>query len=99
MSYDIHLEMTVDIGNYTSNVAPMWTKALGYRLADLHTKTADDALDDLRRAVQHMQDHPDVYRALEPSNGWGSYDGALDYLRRLLDACTTHPEAMIRISH
>ena len=29
----------------------------------------------------------------------GDYEGALDYLRRLRDACTAHPKAEIYISH
>lgn len=112
MSYDISLYMQVDIGgpepidycaasigNYTSNVSGMWTDALGYRLADLKGRTAGDCIDDLRRAVADMEARPDHYRAMNPPNGWGDYEGALDYLRQLHDACCAHPKAEIYISH
>ncbi|MEE4419582.1 hypothetical protein [Streptomyces bugieae] len=112
MSYDIHLEVAVDtggpephlicpadIGNMTANVSGMWHDALGYPLAKLDGRTAGNAAPDLRRAVTDMELHPAIYRAMEPDNGWGSYDGALDYLRRLADACAQHPKATIRISH
>lgn len=112
MSYDISLYIQVDtggpepieycvddVGNYTSNVSRMWTDALGHRLADLKGKTAGDCTDDLKRAVADMEARPDHYRAMDPPNGWGCYEGALNYLRRLLVACLAHPKAEIHISH
>ncbi|MFE9372275.1 hypothetical protein ACFYM2_21245 [Streptomyces sp. NPDC006711] len=111
MSYDISLYMTVDtggpepaefrpadIGNYTSNVSPMWTKALGHRLADLADAYAGDSFPALQRAVAAMEAEPDEYRAMNPKNGWGDYDGALNYLRALRDACAAYPKARIYIS-
>jgi len=112
VSYDISLHLDIDtggpepvdycvddIGNYTSNVAGMWTEALGYRLADLNDKTAEDYAEDLKRAVIAMEADPVKYELMEPANGWGDYEGALAYLRRLRNACLAHPKAQIRISH
>jgi hypothetical protein len=109
MSYDIELQIDTggewpatieDIGNMTSNVSPMWSKALGFPLADLHGRIAGTVLDDLRRAIQHINDpaHVEVYEALEPDNGWGSRKGAAQYLGKLLDACQRHPNCTIEIS-
>lgn len=111
MSYDISLhayittggpeltEMEVaDIGNYTSNVAAMWREALGHQLCDLDGRRAGDALNVVGMAVEAMEASPSEYEALSPSNGWGSYEGALAYLRRLRDACALHPNAQIHIS-
>ncbi|MFB9485547.1 hypothetical protein ACFFSH_40265 [Streptomyces filamentosus] len=112
MSYDISLYLQVDtgdpepidycaaeIGNYTTNVAGMWHDALGHRLADLHGRRAGDCSDALTRAVHDMQQRPDHYQAMNPRNGWGDYEGALDYLARLRIACLAHPAAEIHISH
>jgi len=112
VSYSIHLYMNIDtggpeptsveltdIGGYTSNVAPMWTTALGHRLADLKDTNAGDSLPVLQRAVAAMEANPGKYEAMNPPNGWGDYEGALDYLRRLRDACAAHPKATIWISH
>ncbi|MEU0665735.1 hypothetical protein ABZ508_26615 [Streptomyces lavendulocolor] len=112
MSYDISLHLQIDtggpepvdycaadIGNYTSNVSGMWSDALGYRLTDLKGKTAGDCVADLKRAVTDMETRPDHYRAMNPCSGWGDYEGALDYLRELRDACIAHPKAEIHISH
>ncbi len=113
MSYDISLYLdnldtggpepitycVDDIGNYTSNVAGMWDDALGHRLADLNGKNAGDSHPRLAQAVANMHAEEDRYRAMNPRNGWGGYDGALDYLTRLRDACAAHPKARIYISH
>ncbi|WP_329114521.1 hypothetical protein [Streptomyces sp. NBC_01353] len=112
MSYDISLHLQIDtggpelvdycaddIGNYTANVSGMWQEALGRRLADYHGMTAADAQADLVRAVRDMTTDAAKYEAMNPPNGWGDYEGALDYLTRLRNACLAHPKARIRISH
>lgn len=112
MSYDIDLYMTVDtggstpveiviagVGNYTSNVAGMWSDALGCRLADLNKKTAGDCVPALESAVAAMTADPIKYEAMNPANGWGDYQGARDYLARLRDACSEHPKATVHICH
>ncbi|MFK0124912.1 hypothetical protein ACIQSP_16545 [Streptomyces nigra] len=112
MSYDVSLHATLDtgsaepmdvcvadIGNYTSNVSRMWTAALGHPLADLHDQTAGDHTDRLKQAVIKLEASPGYFTELEPDNGWGDYGGALDYLRKLRDACILHPKATIRVSH
>ena len=107
MSYDLYLRIDTggeepatvhSVGNYTSNVSGMWSQALGYPLADLDGRLADAAIPDLRRAAWNMANNPDVYRAMEPGNGWGSYEGARDYLVSLLGACLEHPKTIIGVS-
>jgi hypothetical protein len=111
MSYDIDLRMDIDtggpepvstcfadIGNYTSNVPGMWREALGRSLGDLHGEIAGDCVDELTRAVAAMEADPAKYEAMNPANGWGDHAGALDYLRRLRDACAAHPKTVIYIS-
>lgn len=110
MSYDISLYMNIDtgapepthiglaeVGNYTSNVAPMWTDALGHSLSEFKEKNAGESLPALERAVATLEADPAKYEAMNPKNGWGSYEGALNYLRQLRDACAAHPKATIHI--
>ncbi|MET9081410.1 hypothetical protein ABZX77_05815 [Streptomyces sp. NPDC004237] len=89
----------VEVGNYTSNVSGMWAAALGHSLADLAEENAGESLAALQRAVADMEANRARYEAMNPPNGWGDYQGALGYLRRLRDACAEHPKATIRISH
>ena len=105
MSYDIDLVIdtgveertVVTVGNYTSNVAGMWKKALGYSLRELDNKKADSCIEDLRKAIANMEDNPKEYKEMNPPNGWGDYEGALNYLRKLLDACVKNPKCKIDI--
>jgi hypothetical protein len=113
VSYDIDLTKTLDgethtvfeLGNYTSNVAPMWGKALQAAsgpewLSDLNGRVVDeDLVATLYAARNHMQNCADEYRAMNPENGWGNYEGALEYLERLLLGCRLHPGAVIYVSH
>ena len=108
MSYDIWLEIdtgtgemheVVEIGNMTSNVAPMWRKAMPPDgLAGLDGRRCADVIGDLQVAVEVMEKYPDVYRELNPPNGWGDYESALEYLTRMRDMAQQHPACTIRIS-
>lgn len=108
MSYDIWLAIDTgvreasveEVGNMTSNVSPMWAKALGFPLGDLHGRIAGECIADLERAVSHIRhpDHRRDYEAMNPPNGWGNHDGAARYLETLLAACRDHPKTTIRIS-
>lgn len=95
MSYDVWLEadlggaQPVQVGdgwNYTSNVAPMWRKAMPKTdgLAGMHGMIAKDAAAVLRAGIARMEAEPDAYRALNPTNGWGGFDDQLGELRFLL---------------
>lgn len=108
MSYDIYLvidtggpapALVAEIGNYTSNVVPMWAKALGFPLADLHERNAGDCINRLKSAVLEMKNNWAEFEELNPSNGWGDALGACSYLTELAEACEKHPKATIEISH
>lgn len=105
MSYDVWLE--IDTGgpepayltdwNYTSNCAPMW-RAAGADLAQFDGKAASECLPVLDAAIAEMAANPAKYRAMDPANGWGSYDGLLPDLRELADQFRSHPRATVRVS-
>ena len=108
MSYDVW--MTIDTGgpdpaevysagNMTSNVAPMWRHA-GADVAEMHGKTGAECIPILEAGLSHMR-HPDnaaTYRAMNPSNGWGSHDGACEFIERILAGCRAHPRATVHVS-
>ncbi|WP_435109801.1 hypothetical protein [Nocardiopsis synnemataformans] len=106
MSYDISLVIdtgssepveVVEVGNYTSNVAPMWQWALGVRLRDYDGVPCDRALAPLRDGIRRMQAAPDFYRPLTTNPEWGDYEGALNFLVKLTDACEANPKCTIEI--
>lgn len=113
MSYDVYLmdpdEYCAHCGrhdcdfyewNYTSNVAPMWRKAMPDTdgLAGLNGMVASDAAKVLRGGISHMAQHPEEYRPLDPPNGWGSYDGVLVAMGELLREMDNHPTALVKVS-
>lgn len=107
MSYDIWLEIdtgaedpvtVIEIGNYTTNCSPMWTHALGGKLLrEFQHAPCSEAAGPLADAVNRMEADPDTYREMNPPNGWGDYEGALRFLRRLAEACAANPKCRIGI--
>ncbi len=107
MSYDICL--VIDTGgsepasliedrNMTYNVSPMFRKALKEGgVNKLDGKLAKDCINMLRDGIKDMQDKKAEYEKLNPSNGWGDYDSALNYLKRLLDDALAHPKATFKV--
>ena len=105
MSYDISL--TVDTGgtepaavwdgwNYTTNCARMWRKA-GADLAEFDGGVAGECLPVLEAAITEMAANPAEYTAMNPPNGWGSYESLLPALRELAAGFRAHPKATVRV--
>lgn len=86
--------------NFTSNVAPMWRKAMPDTdgLAGMDEMLAKDALPVLRAGIERMEADPDTYRELNPANGWGDFDSQLERLRVLQRAFEAAPEATVVVS-
>lgn len=87
--------------NYTSNVSRMWYDAIG---AD---KTLGDLIDEnptpaallpyVECGIVAMKADPEKYRAMNPDNGWGNYEGALAYLEWLAQGCRDYPGAEVTV--
>lgn len=103
MSYDIFLtppqSQGVEVGNMTYNIRPMFDHAFGVEdwKEVVWGKKALDVIPDIFFAHKMMKDNPEEFKPLEPENGWGSYEGALGYLYKLLVACCENPDCTIHI--
>jgi len=106
VSYDVHLE--IDTGGEhpayvtenqspTYNLGPMFCEALGAPLRSLDGKLASEALPIVSAALVAMAADPAKFKALNPSNGWGDFDGAINFLRWLQSECSAHPKATVRV--
>lgn len=110
MGWDFGME--IDAGNddpvwigfeasYTFNVAPMFYAAFDGEtesgIRDLHHMSGAAAAQKLRVAIERMEDDPAKYEAMNPPNGWGNYDGALELLRTLLEWCVRAPKARLTV--
>lgn len=111
MSLDLYLTAYVDTGaakplsvevwwrNCTHNLSPMWNKAGVYEALYKSTgKKAGELVAELEAGLKHMVENASEYQHLNPENGWGSYEGAVWFLREFLDACREHPKAIVECS-
>jgi hypothetical protein len=85
--------------NITHNMSKMWNKAgVWDALYESHGKQAKDIIATLENGVADMAMKKGEYLPLNPENGWGSYEGALDFLSDYLAACKEYPLATIGVS-
>ena len=52
----------------------------------------------LRDGLRSLMADPAYYRELNPSNGWGSYELLVDFVRCYLQACRQYPDAEVFVS-
>lgn len=52
----------------------------------------------LQRGLTGMINEPAEYEALDPQNGWGSFEVFMSDLLGLFLACRRHPNAVVKIS-
>jgi hypothetical protein len=85
--------------NATHNLSKMWIEAGVYdALYESHGKTASEIRGSVADGLSLMRKEPNRFKALNPPNGWGSYEGAIEFLESLLIGCDATPKAVIRVS-
>lgn len=108
MSYDIWATVepapnrfitSLDLGNYTSNVAPMWRAACPELdgLAGIDGKTGREVADQLRKGAHAMFRTRRELEMLNPRNGWGDFPGAFRYFAQVARVAALHPEAVFHV--
>lgn len=104
MSLDISLEKKtlteVWSGNITHNLNNMAEEAGLYkplwRPEEVDLANAGQLIPILEKGISKLEADPDTYKALNPDNGWGDYEGLLSFCKGYLEACKEHPDARIR---
>lgn len=84
--------------NYTYNVSQMWYKIYpeDEGMVQIDGMTGEEAYPKIRKAIVEMINLEDRMKALEPENGWGSYEGFLKFLWDISEACTECPNSVWR---
>ncbi len=85
MSYD--LDINEESFNITYNVGKMFYDAIpdtGIRA--IHGKTGEEALPILRVMRTHFENNKRRLTAMEPDNGWGTFEGTYEFLGKLIIA-------------
>lgn len=78
----------------------MWRKAMPESdgLAGFDGLTASECIPTLRSGIQKMEDNPKDFTPMNPENGWGSFEGQLDFLRNVLNLFLSAPKATVVVS-
>lgn len=85
-------------GNITHNLARMAEACGLYPLMwGARDRTAGDLIEPLRVALAELVVNPEKYRAFDPPNGWGSYDGLVQFASEFLEACIANPDATVGV--
>lgn len=81
--------------NYTYNVGPMWRLVFpGEGLVEIDGMTGAESLAKLDKAISAMEMDPATFAALNPENGWGSFETFLPWLKQLRSAAAENPTAV-----
>jgi hypothetical protein len=59
---------------------------------------ARDISEMLDEGLNILMSDPQKYKAYNPENGWGDYDGLVSFVCRYRNACWGNPDAELRIS-
>ncbi|HUU94621.1 MAG TPA: hypothetical protein VM487_02700 [Phycisphaerae bacterium] len=85
--------------NYTHNTNPM-IRAAGcpWSSDELNGITSPQLVAVLEPALAEMEANPDKYIAMNPPNGWGSYETLMPVLRQVLAVAKRFPSGKWRAS-
>jgi len=88
-----HFESTESL-NYTYNVSPMWYEIYPKQdhMVDVDGLTGKESLSLLECALQMLESSPSKFIAMNPENGWGSYEGFKKYITELILIAKEHPD-------
>lgn len=88
--------------NITHNLGQMASAAGIYealwRPENLKINKASELVPLLETGLALLIKDPDRFKALNPENGWGSYDGLCDFASAYLEACKEYPKAKVSVS-
>lgn len=88
--------------NITHNLGRMAQEAGIYRHLwrpeEIRVTKARQLIEPLSAGLSLMKREPERFIALNPENGWGSYDGFVPWIEKYLEACHQHPEAEVSVS-
>lgn len=106
MSLDVHLEelrpTEIYWRNITHNLGAMAREAGLYialwRPDEAGYVFAADLVSPLTEGLALLKGDPERFKAFNPENGWGSYEGLVEFTADYLAACIANPGATVRVS-
>ena len=65
------------------------------RIKHSEGKKAQEIIGDVTDLLSALKADPAKFRAMDPSNGWGDYDGAIEFLEKLKEAVIEAPLSIV----
>lgn len=59
---------------------------------------AQELIHPLQAGLRRLRNKPERFKQFNPKNGWGTYEGLIEFVERYFSACEQYPEAKINIS-
>lgn len=106
MSWDVyllidtgnHMHEVTESRNYTSNVSGMFYEAgLEDGIKGLDGMSAMSVVLALDPVIRYMETHPDEMRKFNAKNGWGDYEGALEFAKGIFFDCLENPKCTVHV--
>lgn len=90
-----HVE-TTDSLNITYNLAPMWYAIFdgAKQMCDIDTMSGEEAEPYLKIGLRRLKKKPEKFIALNPANGWGTYEDFVKYIENLIKLCKEYPDGI-----
>ncbi len=99
---DIETTSTAFDYNITHNLGAMAAEAGLYKALwrpdENGMPKARDLIEPLRIGLSALRAEPARFKAFNPENGWGDYDGLVRFVSAYLAACEEYPDADVRVS-
>ena len=111
MSLTVYLRMEIDTGGPEPHYAELFTANITHNLAnmageagiyehlwrpgELDISLAGDLIEPLSAGLDWLHSDPGRFEQFNPPNGWGTYEGLVEFVDAYLRACTEHPKAQV----
>jgi hypothetical protein len=91
---------------YSANITHNLNKMAGeagiyealWRPEEIGITKAGQLIEPLEKGLALMESDPGRFKAFNPKNGWGSYDGFVPWVEKYLSACREYPDADVCVS-
>lgn len=88
--------------NITHNLNAMASEAGIYkhlwRPDEIGIDKAKELIQPLTDGLAALNTNPERFKKFNPSNGWGTYEGLVEFVKEYLCACIRYPEARVSVS-
>ena len=88
--------------NITHNLNKMADEAGIYKHlwhpGEVGITTAGQLIEPLAAGLELLRSDPERFKKFNPDNGWGKYEGLVEFVADYLNACREYPDATVRAS-